>query len=172
MKKYAILTILILIPFLNACTQPPEITNFEECISAGNPAMESYPRQCMTEDGQSFTEEIEPLPEALTKQQAQEMARTWVEENSPTYKFDGSNLEFRDIVPMACRGCYAFVFGFTSKHIGYGDRSNEEELVEIETPHRIAVTIIGGEVANAVTDTEFNEIAGEMLPEEFIPPTD
>ena len=34
------------------------ITNFEECIAAGNPAMESYPRQCRTEDGKHFVEII------------------------------------------------------------------------------------------------------------------
>lgn len=35
----------------------PRITNFAECIAAGNPAMESYPRQCAHE-GQTFVEEI------------------------------------------------------------------------------------------------------------------
>lgn len=35
----------------------PIVTNFEECVAAGNPVMESYPRQCR--DGeQSFTEDI------------------------------------------------------------------------------------------------------------------
>jgi len=34
------------------------INNFEECIAAGYPAMESYPRQCKTPDGKSFTEYI------------------------------------------------------------------------------------------------------------------
>jgi len=34
------------------------ITNFEECIAAGNPAMESYPRQCRTLDGKHFVESI------------------------------------------------------------------------------------------------------------------
>ena len=34
-------------------------TNFEECIAAGNPAMESYPRQCRDPlSDQTFTEEI------------------------------------------------------------------------------------------------------------------
>lgn len=37
------------------------ITNFEECISAGNPIMESYPRQCKTNDGKHFVEEISSL---------------------------------------------------------------------------------------------------------------
>lgn len=33
------------------------VTNFEECASAGNPIMESYPRKCNS-GGQTFTEEI------------------------------------------------------------------------------------------------------------------
>ncbi len=36
----------------------PVINSFEECIAAGNPAMESYPRQCNTQDGKHFVEEI------------------------------------------------------------------------------------------------------------------
>ena len=36
-----------------------EITSFEECVAAGNPVMESYPRQCRTEDGNLFVEEID-----------------------------------------------------------------------------------------------------------------
>jgi len=36
------------------------VTNFEECVAAGNPVMESYPRQCR-HNGQTFAEEIEPL---------------------------------------------------------------------------------------------------------------
>ena len=41
-----------------------EIKNFEQCIAAGNPAMESYPRQCSA-NGQTFVEEIdgEKIPE-------------------------------------------------------------------------------------------------------------
>jgi len=36
-----------------------EITNFEECVEAGHSILESYPRQCRTPDGRSFTESIE-----------------------------------------------------------------------------------------------------------------
>ncbi|MDP6627406.1 MAG: Kazal-type serine protease inhibitor domain-containing protein [Methanopyri archaeon] len=39
-----------------ACQE--EIDSFEECIAAGNPAMESYPRQCRSAGGRTFTEEI------------------------------------------------------------------------------------------------------------------
>ena len=38
------------------------ITNFESCANAGNPVMESYPRQCRTEDGRLFVEEVAPQP--------------------------------------------------------------------------------------------------------------
>lgn len=33
------------------------ITNFEECVKAGNPVMESYPRQCNAQ-GQTFAEDV------------------------------------------------------------------------------------------------------------------
>ena len=42
-------------PRMNA---PAPITNFEECVAAGNPVMESYPRQCRSADGQLFVEDI------------------------------------------------------------------------------------------------------------------
>lgn len=35
-----------------------KITNFQECADAGYPVMESYPRQCRTPKGDSFTEDI------------------------------------------------------------------------------------------------------------------
>lgn len=35
-----------------------EVTNFEECVQAGNPVMESYPRQCRAGD-ELFVEEID-----------------------------------------------------------------------------------------------------------------
>ncbi|NOJ32834.1 MAG: hypothetical protein DA329_11920 [Candidatus Nitrosocosmicus sp.] len=35
------------------------IENFEDCAAAGNPVMESYPRQCRASDGRNFVEEID-----------------------------------------------------------------------------------------------------------------
>lgn len=35
-----------------------EVFSFEDCIAVGNPAMESHPRQCITPDGQHFTEDV------------------------------------------------------------------------------------------------------------------
>ena len=36
----------------------PEVQNFDECVAAGYPALESYPRQCKTPDGKTFIEDI------------------------------------------------------------------------------------------------------------------
>lgn len=35
------------------------IESFEDCVAAGNPVMESYPRQCKTTDGRNLVEEID-----------------------------------------------------------------------------------------------------------------
>ena len=55
-----ILPLLGLAVLLAACTNIPttqNITSFDECVKAGNPVMESSPRQCSA-DGQTFVEEL------------------------------------------------------------------------------------------------------------------
>lgn len=39
--------------------QNSQINSFEQCIAAGNLAMESHPRQCKTADGKHFVEQID-----------------------------------------------------------------------------------------------------------------
>lgn len=67
-KSYIIFTGLISILMLTACSQTTptepqtrvEVSNFEECIVAGNPVMESYPRQC-SHEGKIFVEAMEQV---------------------------------------------------------------------------------------------------------------
>lgn len=43
------------------CTEEPlafEVNSFEDCVSAGYPVLESYPRQCKTPEGKMFSEDI------------------------------------------------------------------------------------------------------------------
>lgn len=47
------------------CETGQEIRSFEECAAAGNPVMESYPRQCRTPDGRTFTEEIQDKDQVI-----------------------------------------------------------------------------------------------------------
>lgn len=62
--KIAAVTLLCVLAILAACTlttpAADPITSFEECVDAGNPIMESYPRQCHA-DGMMFTEDMEQL---------------------------------------------------------------------------------------------------------------
>lgn len=39
------------------------VNSFNECAAAGNPVMESYPRQCRTQDGRLFVEDVKTSPE-------------------------------------------------------------------------------------------------------------
>lgn len=68
MKNFGLIAIIILLAalagaviFYKTRISKPAITNFEECAAAGNPIMESYPRQCRA-DGQTFVEQIKNEP--------------------------------------------------------------------------------------------------------------
>jgi len=41
------------------CCEVKEVTNFNECVAMGYPVMESFPRQCRTPEGATFTEVID-----------------------------------------------------------------------------------------------------------------
>ncbi len=48
------------------CSEISLITSFEDCVDAGNSVMESYPRQCRTEDGKHFVEIINGVQKTET----------------------------------------------------------------------------------------------------------
>ncbi len=79
MKKYALFALILMSALLLGCTDKQlktEITSFEECVAAGNPVMESYPRQCKTADGTTFTEQLEePEFETITYEEAIQIAQ-------------------------------------------------------------------------------------------------
>jgi hypothetical protein len=67
--KQIILAILVLSAiFAIGCTQTKTIGSFEECVEAGYPVMESYPRQCRVGDI-TFTEEIEDEAHFCTEEE-------------------------------------------------------------------------------------------------------
>jgi hypothetical protein len=39
------------------------VSSYDECVAAGNKILETYPSQCVTEDGQTFSQEIDPQPD-------------------------------------------------------------------------------------------------------------
>ena len=56
MKLYVLVGIIAFVLIIAGCEAAPEIDSFEDCVEAGNPILESYPRQCIA-DGRTFTEE-------------------------------------------------------------------------------------------------------------------
>ena len=65
-SKIILFLVLFLSVFLAGCELPSgtqgAIRNFEDCVNAGYPIMESYPRQCAVPGGETFTEVIpEPV---------------------------------------------------------------------------------------------------------------
>ena len=45
-------------PFTKTTTVSAVVTSFKDCMDAGNPVMERYPRVCTTANGTTYTEEI------------------------------------------------------------------------------------------------------------------
>lgn len=49
-----------LYPTFKKGSQNAQITNFDQCVAAGYPVMESYPRQCTLPGGRFFVEQVVP----------------------------------------------------------------------------------------------------------------
>jgi hypothetical protein len=90
-----------------------------------------------------------------------EIARKFVL-NSPTYEFDGENLRHVDTVGLDCPSCWQFIFEFTSRHAGYGDRS-EKTMAQVITAHTAIVSVENGTVTYAVLDERWDMTNQEMI---------
>ncbi|MBU0530589.1 MAG: hypothetical protein ABIH52_02000 [Candidatus Aenigmatarchaeota archaeon] len=100
------------------------------------------------------TEEPEEIE--ITREEALNMATQFVE-NSPTYKFDGSDLEVIRTENVGCEDCWTFGIRFSSSNSGYGDRT-DEILTQYETVHEAVISVEGGEVVAAIIDGRWDII--------------
>jgi hypothetical protein len=57
------IALMLLLVVIAGCKPAQEITNFEECVQAGNPVMESHPARCRTQDGRTFVQELPESPD-------------------------------------------------------------------------------------------------------------
>ncbi len=48
------------------------ISNYEQCVQAGHPILESYPEQCVTPDGKSFTRQLTDAEKKLLEDSSYE----------------------------------------------------------------------------------------------------
>lgn len=101
-----------------------------------------------------------------------EAAERWIKNNSPTFVYDGTGLEVREVELLVREGeepvAYEMLFEFESRHSGYGDRE-EEMLAQVITPHTLEIIVKKGtdsgrwKVVRAVSDGMFDERVGEFL---------
>lgn len=99
----------------------------------------------------------------ITEAESKEIAREFVE-NSPTYQFDGFDLEYNQTVVLRCPYCWMFVFEFKSRHAGYGNRTGQV-LAQVITPHTAVVTVINGTITSAVLDDRWDMLTQTYLTE-------
>lgn len=103
-------------------------------------------------------------PTTVTMNESRQIAEDWIRTSSPTYTFDGSELELLTEEELIPGQRYSFVFSFTSSAAGYGDRS-DEMAAQVITPHVMEVVVENRQVVSAVTDDVYDELADEMIDE-------
>ncbi len=102
-----------------------------------------------------------------TLENAENIALEWVENNSPTYLYDGTDLEIESSQEIDEGFVFEVILSFTSTSAGYGDRDGEM-TAQVMTPHTLEVTVEGGDVVSAVNDGVFDEMTGEFIEEDVV----
>ena len=97
----------------------------------------------------------------LSRQKAQKITEDWILTESPTYAFDGFDLEHLATTLVGRLGTYMSVFSFKSRQSGYGSRL-DETTTQVITNHKIKLITTSGNIDFAVTDDTYDEIAGEI----------
>ncbi|MDP3982332.1 MAG: GerMN domain-containing protein [bacterium] len=97
--------------------------------------------------------------------EARATAYNWVVQESSTYTFDGSDLQFEEERVIEEGRRYEFTFSFESSAAGYGDRT-DQMLAQVITPHVIVIVVDGSRVVSVVTDNTYLELEEKMVEEE------
>ncbi len=82
--------------------------------------------------------------------------------NSPTFIYDGIEESIEQALGEEAVGPdkWRYLFSFSSKYEGYGDRTGEKPT-EKETYHEVLITVANGEVTKAVMDNDWDMIDQE-----------
>ena len=90
-----------------------------------------------------------------------QLAQKWIEDQSPTYTFDGESLQFMQSTNLRCAGGFAYEFIFRSRNGGYGNRVNEQ-LDKLPVSHTMRVIVENNRVVSAITDGQYDEMTGQL----------
>lgn len=82
-----------------------------------------------------------------------------------TFKFDGmlDTLKLVATEMMDAPGSWEFVYQFTSRQSGYGDRTGQI-LLPVLTPHTARIIVIKGKVTSAIMDGRWDMMQQARLP--------
>lgn len=133
-----------------------------EWVKQGEPAGPKPEGEC--QEGEKFGEmagEKELVFDQAKFEKSQELAREAVLK-SATYKFDGYGLKFESSQELTCSNCWEFVYSFSSRYAGYGNRTSQI-LAQVVTLHQIRVNVDDEEIVAVVTDRTFDELRETYL---------
>jgi len=100
-----------------------------------------------------------------TKELSKLAAENWVKYNSPTFVFDGKDLQFMQSTSLRCQYTWMYEFKFNSTSSGYGNRKDKAPDGK-KTNHIIQVVVQRGKVILAVNDDQYDELkakSGEII---------
>jgi len=101
----------------------------------------------------------------VSQEKSLKIATEWIKTSSPTYVFDGSNLQEKNTIKDdigSCKDCFVHVFTFDTTSSGYGNRSGTTTNSVI-TPHIMVVKTNSGDVIEAITDGYFDELNNRQI---------
>ena len=84
--------------------------------------------------------------------------------SAPTFNFDGieDSIEVVRVETLRMPNTWGVTIEFTSRHGGYGDRTGQV-LTEALEDHSMYIVVSEGQVIDAVTDSEFDEMTGSHI---------
>ncbi len=112
---------------------------------------------CETKPSLMPTEGFQQVSFEESRKTAENFVKT-----SPTFKFDGFDLKFEDFKTLRCPYCWEFIFSFSCRHPGYGNRTGQI-LVQVITSHKISVVVKEGKIEKAIIDEKYDELKQELL---------
>jgi len=92
-----------------------------------------------------------------TQDASNAVAEDWVKHNSPTFVFDGSNLQFMQSTSLRCQYTWMYEFRFNSANSGYGNRKGKAPNGQ-KTNHIIQVVVQKNKIIAAVADDQYDEL--------------
>lgn len=99
----------------------------------------------------------------MSEEQSRKTAEEFVR-SSQTFSYDGmeETLKLVNTMQPRCPYCWVFVYEFTSRQAGYGNREGMM-LAQVITPHQAAISIEQGELKSAIMDEKWDMVRQEEV---------